>query len=309
MNVGLHHWIIFNVSILFLLGIDLWRFYVKPHSIQLKEALLTSLGWILLALFFNLWIYYAYGFDPAIQFLAGFLLEKSLSVDNLFIFLLIFAHFKVPDDSKHIVLFYGIIGAIIMRALLIWAGIGLISNFSWVIQVFGVFLIFIGFKLILTREEKIDFEKNALYRLVTRWIPITPYYHAQKFFFQENQKWVATPLFLVLILIESIDLLFALDSVPAVLGITTDPFIVYTSNIFAILGLRSLFFVLEGLAKMFYLLHYAVAVILVLIGIKMLLSHYIHIPTTITLGVLVSIIAASLIGSYLFPLKTKIDDK
>jgi len=303
MAVGLSHWIIFNFSILFLLGLDLWYFYIKPHSISVKEALLTSLGWISLALLFNVWIYIEYGTDPAIQFLAGYLLEKSLSVDNLFIFLLIFSHFKVPDNSKHIVLFYGILGAVIIRALLIWGGIELISNFDWILQVFGIFLVFIGLKILFKKEETIDFEKNLLYRFVTRWIKISPNYHEQKFFFKENRQWVATPLFLVVILIEAIDLLFALDSVSAVLGITTDPFIVYTSNIFAILGLRSLFFVLEGFAKSFYLLHYAVALILVLIGTKMLVSNFIHIPTVITLGALVSIIGLALIGSYLFPLK------
>ncbi len=309
MDVSLYHWIIFNVSILILLGLDLWHFYLKPHSISIKEAVYTSAGWILIAFFFNIWIYMYYGSEPALQFLASYLLEKSLSVDNLFVFLMIFAHFKVPDNSKHIVLFYGILGAIVMRALLIWGGIELISNFHWVIQVFGVFLIIVGLKLLFAKEKEIEFEKNFLYRLVTRWVKVSPNYKEQNFFYKENSQWVATPLFLVLILIESIDLLFALDSVPAVLGITTDPFIVYTSNIFAILGLRSLFFVLEGLAKLFYLLHYAVALILVLIGTKMVLSYFFHVPVIITLTTIVSIITLALIGSYLFPLKENLDTK
>ncbi len=303
MDVNLFHWIFFNGAIFLLLALDLWRFYQNPHAIQLKEALFTSAGWISLALLFNLWIYLFYGAEPAIQFLAGYLLEESLSIDNLFIFLLIFAQFKVPDSAKHLVLFYGILGAVIMRALLIWGGIGLISHFHWAIQLFGVFLIIVGLKLILSKNEGVDFKKNWLYRFTKRLINVSPHYQGHSFFYQQQGKWFATPLFLVLVLIESTDLLFALDSVPAVLGITTDPFIVYTSNIFAILGLRSLFFVLEGLSKKFYLLHYAVAFILVLIGIKMTLSHLIEVPVTITLGLLLFILTGSLIGSYLFPLK------
>lgn len=297
------HWIIFNLCILFLLGLDLWRSYTTPHATSMKEALWTSIAWVSLAFLFNVWIYYSYGSDPALKFLTGYILEKSLSVDNLFVFLLIFSHFKVPDISKRQVLFYGVLGAIIMRALLIWAGIGLVSHFQWILEVFAIFLIFIGLKLLFTKEQKIDFERNKLYRWLSGWINISQSYQGQKFFYKDQNKWVATPLFIVLIMIESIDLLFALDSVPAVLGITTDPFIVYTSNIFAILGLRSLFFLLEGLMKLFYLLHYAVAVILILIGCKMIADNFIKIPITNTLGIMLFILIAALIGSFLFPQK------
>lgn len=298
------HWIVFNISILILLIIDLWHFYKNPHPIGLKEAIWTTLGWISLAFGFNIWIYYTFGTDPALKFLAGYLLEESLSVDNLFVFLLIFAHFRVPEDSKRLVLFYGVLGAIIMRALLIWGGIELITHFYWFMNVFAVFLIFAGLKLLLAKEQKIDIEKNHIFRFLNSWINVSPHYHGQSFFYKHHHKWVATPLFIVLILIETTDLLFALDSVPAVIGITTEPFLVYTSNIFAILGLRSLFFVLEGFVKNFYLLHYAVSIILILIGCKMIAENFIHIPVTITLGSLVLILASALIGSYLFPLST-----
>lgn len=297
MPVETFHWVAFNLAILILLGLDFWRFYANPHPTSLKEALLTSVGWILLAFLFNIWIYYAFGFDPALKFLTGYLLEKSLSVDNLFIFLIIFSHFKVPEESKRPVLFYGVLGAVVMRALLIWAGIALVSHFQWILEVFAIFLIYIGFKLFFAKEQKIDFEKNQLYRWLNSWMNVSPNYNGQKFFYKDQDKWIATPLVIVLIMIESIDLLFALDSVPAVLGITTDPFIVYTSNIFAILGLRSLFFVLEGMMKLFYLLHYAVALILILIGFKMIAENFIMIPIIVTLSTMLFILIAALVAS------------
>ncbi|MFI5343431.1 MAG: TerC/Alx family metal homeostasis membrane protein [Chlamydiales bacterium] len=297
MPVETFHWVAFNLTILILLGLDFWRFYANPHPIGLKEALWTTLGWVSLAFLFNIWIYYAFGLDPALKFLTGYVLEESLSVDNLFIFLLIFSHFKVPEASKRPVLFYGVLGAIVMRALLIWAGIVLVSHFQWILELFAIFLIYIGLKLLFAREQKIDLEKNQLYRWLNSWMNVSPHYRGQKFFYKDQDKWVATPLVIVLIMIESIDLLFALDSVPAVLGITTDPFIVYTSNIFAILGLRSLFFVLEGLMKLFYLLHYAVAIILILIGCKMIAENFITIPIVVTLSTMLLILMGALIAS------------
>lgn len=304
-SVETYHWILFNLGILILLGIDLFRFYLNPHAIGMKEAIWSSIAWISLALLFNVWIYIDFGTEPALNFFAGYLLEKSLSVDNLFIFLLIFSHFQVPDPSKHLVLFYGVLGAVVMRALLIWTGIELVSHYAWILEVFAVFLIYMGIKLAFAKEKKIDLERNYIYRKLQSWINITPTYHGQSFFIKDNGKWMATPLLVVIILIESIDLLFAIDSVPAVLGITTDPFIVYTSNIFAVLGLRSLFFVLESMMKHFYLLHYAVALILVLIGCKIVAENFIKIPIYITLGSIVLLIIAALIGSHLFPLETK----
>jgi tellurite resistance protein TerC len=303
MNVTLYHWVIFNLLILVLLGIDLWRSYRNPHAIGVKEALWASAGWISLALLFNGWIYFAFGAGPALDFLTGYLVEESLSVDNLFIFLLIFAHFKVPETAKHHVLFYGVLGAIVMRALLIWAGIALVERFDWIFIIFGIFLIITGIRL--AKKQETDVEKSFVYRWLHQWIPFTNQYEGNAFLIKQNGQWMATPLLIVLILIETTDLIFALDSVPAILGITTEPFIVYTSNVFAILGLRSLFFALEGLMKGFYLLHYALAFILVFIGSKMIVADMFHVPTWMTLCILVSALSIAIIGSFLFPSSAK----
>lgn len=300
MPVTIYHWIVFNVMIAIILGIDLWRSYRHPHAIGMREALLTSGGWISLALAFNVWIYFSFGLEHALNFFTGYLLEKSLSVDNLFIFLLIFSHFKVPETSKHQILFYGVLGAIVLRALLIWGGIELVQHFDWIFIVFGLFLIFTGVQLALKKEGEQDIEKGFAYRWMQKWFRFTPDYHGNAFFVKENQLWLATPLFGVLLLIEFTDLIFALDSVPAILGITTEPFIVFTSNIFAIMGLRSLFFALEGMMKRFYLIHYALAFILVFIGCKMIVADYLHIPTWITLMVIVSALSIAIVSSSRF---------
>lgn len=302
MEVTISHWVEFNVIILLILGFDLWRFFRNPHPIGVKEALLTSAGWISLALLFNIWIYFTFGAQHALDFLTGYLLEESLSVDNLFIFLMIFAHFKVPETAKHQVLFYGVLGAIVMRALLIWAGITLVQHFEWIFIVFGIFLIYTGIRLGFLTEKKEEVEENAIYSWLRKKLPFVDHYVGNAFIVQYEGRWVATPLLAVLILIEMTDLIFALDSVPAILGITTEPFIVYTSNIFAILGLRSLFFALEGIMKAFYLLHYALAFILVFIGLKMVLTSYIHIPTWITLIVLLISLSLAVIASLIYPL-------
>ncbi|WP_079989435.1 TerC/Alx family metal homeostasis membrane protein [Candidatus Protochlamydia phocaeensis] len=309
MIVETWHWIGFNFVIFLILGFDLWHAYVKPHAISFKEALLTSAAWIALALLFNVWLYFAFGPDPALTFLTGYLLEKSLSVDNLFIFLLLFSHFNVPDRSKHKVLFYGVLGAIIMRGLLIWGGIALVQHFDWIFYVFGAFLIITGIRLAFKEEKEVEFEKNFAYRVLQSWIPLTSQFHGQRFFVKQNQKWLATPLLLVLVLIELADLVFAIDSIPAILGITTEPFIVYTSNILAILGLRALFFVLESLMNRFYLLHYALALILGFIGCKMLLHDVVEIPTLLTLGIVILLLSLAALGSFLFPLSAEPSQK
>lgn len=285
-----------------LLGIDLWRFYHNPHRVKVKEALILSCGWILLALLFNGWIFVAFGRKPALEFFTGYLIEKSLSVDNLFIFFLIFAHLKVPETAKHLVLFYGVVGAIVMRALLIVGGIALVGHYHWMFYLFGLFLIYTGIRFALKKETEDELEKNLTYRWLQNKIPLTTY-HGNAFLIKKEGKWLATPLFAALLLIETTDLIFALDSVPAILGITTEPFIVYTSNIFAILGLRSLFFALEGLIQAFHLLHYALAFILVFIGVKMMLSGVYPIPTGVTLSVLVLALAVAMMGSFLFKKK------
>lgn len=296
----LTHWISFNVLIVILLTIDLSRFYRFPHSISIKEALFTSGSWILLALFFNGWIYWTFGGEAALNFLTGYIVEESLSIDNLFVFLFIFSHFRVPEKAKHKVLFYGVLGAIIMRALLIWFGITLIQHFTWIFIVFGFFLIYTGIYLAFKKKSADNIEKSFFYQWLKRRIPFTQF-HGESFFVKKNGKWLATPLLAVLILIETTDLIFAFDSVPAILGITTEPFIVYTSNIFAILGLRSLFFALEGMMKKIYLLHYALAFMLVFIGCKMIFSGFIHIPTWLTLIVILGALTLAIIGSWLFP--------
>lgn len=301
MDVNIYHWICFNVIIIGLLAFDLWRFFRHPHSIEIKEALYTSAGWIFLAFLFNIWIYFRFGVQPGLDFFTGYLLEKSLSIDNLFIFLLLFSHFKVPETAKHEVLFYGVLGAIVMRALLIWGGITLIHYFEWAFVLFGVFLIITGIRLAFNTPTEEKKEERAIYTWLKKRFPFTDTYHGSAFITQEHGKWMATPLLAVLILIETTDLIFALDSVPAILGITTEPFIVYTSNIFAILGLRSLFFALERVMKAFYLLHYALAFILTFIGFKMIFAHYFDLPTWITLLILVTSICSAIGASLLFP--------
>lgn len=300
------HWIVFSVLVSGLLAADLLYSKRKPHAIGMLEATLMSIGWIAVALFFNLWIYFELGKEAGITFLTGYLLEKSLSVDNLFVFLIIFSYFNLPSHLKHTVLFYGIIGAIIMRALLIWAGITLISHFQWIFYLFGIFLIITGIRLAIKKEEdEVKLEESYLYKIVSSLIPLTNEYHGTSFLVNKGGKWIGTPLLMIVLLIEATDLVFAIDSVPAILGITSDPFIVFTSNIFAILGLRSLFFVLEGSMERFYLLHYALAIILIFIGCKMLLIQWIHIPTYLTLGILVSILGIAITASSFFPQKNK----
>ncbi len=304
MDISLEHWIGFNVAIFILLFADLWHSYKNPHAVRLKEALFYSAGWITLALLFNGWIYLSFGPQHGLDFFTGYLVEKSLSVDNLFIFLVLFSHFQVPDQAKHLVLFYGLLGAIVMRALLIWAGVALVNSFGWIFIFFGLFLILTGIKLAFKNEESLKVEENAIYRWLKRCFPFTDSYHGTRFFVTLSGVRKATPLVAVLVLIETTDLIFALDSVPAILGITTEPFIVYTSNIFAILGLRSLFFALEGVMKAFHFLHYALAFILVFIGFKMIVGHYLEIPTWFTLSVLILSLSTAIIASLLYPKAT-----
>jgi tellurite resistance protein TerC len=309
MEVTFYHWLGFNLLILFILGIDLWRFIRHPHAVTIKEALLASVGWIAIALLFNIWIYFSFGLQPALDFFTGYLLEKSLSIDNLFIFLILFAHFKVPETAKYQVLFYGVLGAILMRALLILGGIALIQSFDWIFVIFGLFLVVTGVRLGLNSVSEEEVEEKIIYIWLRRWLPFTHHYLGNAFIVRHKGRWMATPLLAVLILIETTDLIFALDSIPAILGITIEPFIVYTSNIFAILGLRSLFFALEGIMKAFYLLHYALAFILIFIGIKMMGAHFFHIPTWMTLLILIFSIAVAIMASLLYPLSKRSNNK
>lgn len=309
------YWIFFNVFVLVMLAIDLGVFNRKAHEVKIKEALIWSGVWIALALAFNLGLYYYYtppeGYtsaESALQFLTGYVIEKSLSVDNIFVFVLIFTYFKVPAIYQHKVLFWGIIGALIMRAIFIFAGVALINQFAWIIYVFGGFLVFTGIKLLIQKEKEIHPEKNPLIRLFKRFFRVTESYEGGKFFTIQNSRKVATPLFIVLIMIETTDLIFAVDSIPAILAVTQDPFIVYSSNVFAILGLRSLYFALAGLVKLFRYLQYGLAAILILVGSKMILNHFYAakiISTELSLILIIAILAASIVTSMLKPAPNK----
>lgn len=298
-------WVGFNVFVLAMLFLDAAVFHKKAHEVKFKEALLWSAFWISLALLFNVGIYFYKGKEAALQFLAGYLIEESLSVDNLFVFLLIFSYFKVPHLYQHKILFWGILGAQIMRAIFIFAGVALLHKFHWLIYMFGAFLVFSGFKLFFEKDKKVDPGRNIVLRGFKRFFPVTHEYHNGHFFIKQAGKWVATPLFVVLLVIETTDLLFAVDSIPAILAITKDPFIVYTSNIFAILGLRALYFALAELMKLFHHLHYGLGVILIFVGVKMLLESVWNIPIAAALGFIVVTLIVSVISSIMCPAEKK----
>jgi tellurite resistance protein TerC len=288
-----------------MLALDLGVFHRKSHEVKVKEAIIWSIVWIVLALTFNLGIYLFVGSRPAIEFFTGYLIEKSLSVDNIFVFLLIFSYFQVDRRYQHKVLFYGIIGALIMRAVFIFTGVTLIEKFHWIIYVFGALLVFTGLKMLFRKNKVIHPEKNPLVRLSRKLMPISPTYVGDSFFVRINGRFFATPLFVVLLVVETTDLIFAVDSIPAILAVTLDPFIVYTSNVFAILGLRSLFFALSGTLHLFRYIHYGLSAILVFIGVKMLLIDIYKIPVPLALGV----VAMTLILSVSLSLIHKKDDQ
>jgi len=297
-------WIAFNIFVLVMLAIDLGVFHRKSHEVKIKEALVWSAIWITMALLFNLGIYLWRGPTTAVEFLTGYLLEKSLSVDNIFVFLMLFSYFQVPPLYQHKVLFWGILGALIMRAIFIATGITLIQKFHWVIYIFGTFLILTGIKMALQKGKEIHPERNPVLRLFRRFMPVTDRYEDSKFFVKKDRRYHATPLFIVLLVVETTDVIFAVDSIPAILAITHDPFIVYTSNVFAILGLRALYFALAGVMQLFHYLNYGLSAILVFVGVKMLLGEVYKIPVGIALGVVAGILAISVFASIAFPRKT-----
>jgi tellurite resistance protein TerC len=294
-------WIVFNAFVLAMLALDLGVFHRKAHVVNIKEALGWSGIWIGLAFLFNLGIYFWWGRDRALEFLAAYLIEKSLSVDNIFIFVLIFSYFQVPSLYQHKVLFWGILGALIMRALFIAAGVTLIQKFHWIIYVFGALLIITGIRMALHKDKEIHPERNPVLRLFRRFVPTVKHYEGSSFFVKIDRRSFATPLFVVLLLVETTDVIFAIDSIPAVLAITTDPFIVYTSNVLAILGLRALYFALAGIMQLFHYLHYGLSAILVFVGSKMLLADIYKIPIGIALCVLAAILLISVLMSVLRP--------
>ncbi len=295
----------FNLLVLALLALDLGVFHRKDHKITVKEGLLWSIIWILVALAFNAVVYFWRGQQIALQFFTGYLIERSLSIDNIFVFLLIFTYFRVPDEYQYKVLFWGILGALIMRGLFIGIGVALISLFHWVIYIFGAFLIITGIRMGLTKDKHIEPEKNPILKLVRKFLPISKNYVAGHFFTQIRGGLYATPLFVVLIVIETTDVVFAVDSIPAIFGITLDPFVVYSSNVFAILGLRAMYFAIAGLMDMFHYLKYGLSAILTFVGIKMLISGLYEMPDLLALGIIAALMSISILLSVFFPQKSK----
>ncbi len=299
MSDQMWYWILFNVFVLVMLALDLGVFHRNAHEVKMKEALITSAVWIALALLFNIGVYFWMGEKKALEFLTGYIIEKSLSVDNIFVFIMVFSYFHVPSLHQHKILFWGIIGALIMRAIFIFAGVALIAKFHWMIYVFGLFLIVTGIKMAFQKDKKIEPEKNPVIRLFRKLFPVSDNYDGSKFLTKINGKTFATPMMIVLIVIETTDLIFAVDSIPAILAITDDPFIVYTSNVFAILGLRALYFALAGIMQLFHYLAYGLSAVLVFVGAKMMLVDVYKIPIQISLLVIVVILTLSIVASIL----------
>ncbi len=295
-------WVGFNAFVLAMLALDLGVFHRKAHVVSFKESITWTVVWVLLALAFNVGIWHFSGSQKALEFFTGYLIEKSLSVDNVFVFALLFSYFAVPPLFQHKVLFWGILGALIMRAIMIVLGAALITKFTWIIYLFGGFLILTGIKMVVKREDEIHPERNPVVRWFKKLMPVTSDYRGDKFFVRENGVLAATPLFVVLLLVEFSDLIFAVDSIPAIFAVTTDTFIVYTSNVFAILGLRSLYFALAGVMDKFHYLKIGLGVVLAFVGVKMLLAHTAwKIPTLWSLGVIVVILTVSVVVSLMRP--------
>jgi len=299
----LYFWILFNVFALGMLILDLRVFNRSGHVVSFRRALSLSALYVALAGAFAVILYFWQGHQTALEFVTGYVLELSLSVDNLFIFLMIFNFFAVAEEHQHRVLFWGVLGALIMRGIFIGAGVGLISRFHWLLYIFGGFLIISGIRFLVMGEHKVDPGKNFLVRTLRQLIPVTDDYHGGKFFIR-NPQLCATPLFVVLLVIETTDVLFAVDSIPAVLAVTLNAFIVYTSNVFAILGLRSMYFAVSGLIKVFRFLHYGLAVVLIFVGLKMLAADYYRLPIGATLGVVAGVLLIAILASITFPAKS-----
>lgn len=301
MSTPILFWVLFNLFVLVMLALDLGVFHRQAHEVKFKEAIGWSVVWIALALVFNVVVYLWRGSEAALQFLTGYLIEKSLSVDNIFVFLMLFTYFSVPGRFQHKILFWGILGALIMRAVFIAAGVTLIEKFHWTIYVFGAFLILTGIKMARSKDKEMHPERNPVLRLFRRFVAVTDDFVRDKFFVRQNGRTLATPLFVVLLLIETTDLIFAVDSIPAILAITQDPFIVYTSNVFAILGLRALYFALAGVMKLFHFLHYGLSVVLIFVGVKMMLADVCKIPIVVSLGFIIGVLTVAIVVSMLRP--------
>jgi len=297
-ELSIWFWVAFNAFVLLMLALDLGVFHRKAHDVSLREATVWSVVWVALALAFAAGVYTWWGPARGLEFLTGYVIEKSLSVDNIFVFVMLFSYFAVPTKYQHRVLFWGILGALVMRGAFIAAGSYLLQQFHWVIYVFGAILLVTGVKLAL-RSEVYDPADNPVLRLAKRLLPLTPRYHGERFWVKEGTRWVATPLFLVLLLVEATDLVFAIDSIPAIFAVTDEPFLVYTANVFAILGLRSMYFLLAGVVHRFVYLKYGLAAVLVFVGAKMMLVDVYKVPTVASLAVVATLIAGSIIASLL----------
>ena len=296
-------WIAFSLVVMVMLALDLGVFHRKVHQVSHREALVWSAVWVALSLAFNAVIYFTEGGDKGLEFLTGYVIEKALSVDNIFIFVVLFGTFAVPKMLQHRVLFWGVIGALLLRGIMIGLGTALIERFHWILYIFGAILVITGIKMIVGRDDDPHPEKNPVYRFVARLVPSTPEYEGKKFFTRRNGRLLATPLFLVLIAVEVTDLIFAVDSIPAIFAVTTDPFIVYSSNVFAILGLRSMYFVLAGVIEKFRFLKIGLAMILNFVGGKMLIAGVYKVPVLVSLGVIVLILAVAVLASVYSPQK------
>lgn len=310
MGISIYFWIGFHLFIFFMLALDLGIFHKKTHKVPVKEAMAWSGIWITLALLFNLLILLFIYPDPvlgktkALEFLTGYVIEYSLSVDNIFVFILIFSYFKVDDRYQHKVLFWGILGALVMRASFIFAGVALINRFHWIVILFGGFLVFTGIRMLFQKETAVDPDKNSIVRFFRKFLPVTNSFHEDRLFIKQNRRLHATPLFLVLVIIETSDLIFAVDSIPAILAISKDTFIVYTSNIFAILGLRSLYFAVAGIMGYFRYLKIGLAFVLTFVGLKMLLAFFnFEIPVILSLIIIISILVIAILSSVIIKKK------
>lgn len=296
-------WVTFNAFVFAMLAIDLGIFHRKSHEVSVREALSWTCVWITLAMLFNLFIYYYFDKSKALEFFTGYLIEKSLSIDNIFVIILIFSYFKVPAAYQHKVLFWGILGALVMRFVFILSGVELIHRFHWLIYIFGGFLIITGIRMLTSGDQKIEPDKNPLIKVAKKVMPITSNFEGDRFFIKRDNRTWATPLFLVVILIETTDLIFAVDSIPAILAISDDTFIIYTSNVFAILGLRSLYFALAGIEQYFKYLKFGLSAILVFVGVKMCIADWFKIPIEISLIVIGFTLAIAMLCSRILPFR------
>lgn len=298
MGISVYFWIGFHIFIFLMLALDLGVFHKKTHKVPVKEALIWSAVWVSLALLFNLFIFFEFGKTKALEFLTGYVIEYSLSVDNIFVFILIFSYFAVKSEYQHKILFWGILGALVMRGIFIFAGVALINRFHWIVLIFGAFLVYSGIHMLFQKETAVDPEKNPIVKFFRKFLPVTDTIHGNKLFVRQDNKLYATPLFLVLLVIESSDLIFAVDSIPAILAISKDSFIVYTSNVFAIMGLRSLYFAVSGIMGYFRYLKVGLSFVLSFVGLKMLAAYFhLEIPILFSLAVIIGILTFSVLAS------------